>query len=349
MSGLLTHASKAPKSPVPPHVPSELVFDFNVYEPVEPGSDVFAAMYDLKKVAPPVFWSPYNGGHWYVPDGALARQVFTDQETFSSQTLMLPREFNPPKGHGFTPIHMDQPEHSVYRNLLLNQLSRKTVIAMLPHMRRFTIDLIERLKPLGRCDFTSEVAYPLPTEVFIYLVKLPEQYHEPIKWRIADLHVVEADKAKLFAEILEILHPFVEDRLKNPGDDTVSWLAKQEIDGQPIAKHHIHSIVALLLIAGLGTIADTYGCIFRWLADEPDQRKWIRDNPGQMNGVVNELIRRFPVIMGGTLRLCVRDVELGGAPVRNDDIILATPASMNFDPEAYPDPARCRLRPADRP
>ena len=71
-------------------------------------------------VAPPVFWSPYNGGHWYVPDGTLAREVFTDQETFSSQMLMLPREFNPPKGQGFTPIHMDQPEHAVYRNLLLN-------------------------------------------------------------------------------------------------------------------------------------------------------------------------------------------------------------------------------------
>lgn len=338
MSGLLTHASKAPKSPVPAHVPPGLVFDFNVYEPVTPGADVFEAMVDLKHKAPPVFWSQYNGGHWYVPDGTLAREVFTDQETFSSQTLMLPREFNPPKGQGFTPIHMDQPEHAVYRNLLLNQLSRKTVIQMLPHMRRFTIDLIERLKPLGRCDFTSEVAYPLPTETFIYLVKLPEEYHEPIKWRIADLHVIEADKAKLFAEILEILHPFVEDRLKNPGDDTVSWLAQQQINGEPLANHHIHSIVALLLIAGLGTIADTYGCIFRWLADNPEQRQWIRDHPEQMNGVINELIRRFPVIMGGTLRLCVKDKQLGDVLVRNDDIILATPASMNFDPLVYPDP-----------
>jgi cytochrome P450 len=261
-----------------------------------------------------------------------------DQDSFSSETLMLPRAFNPPKGQGFTPIHMDNPEHAIYRKLVLTALSRRTVVDMLPHMRRFTVDLIERLKPLGRCDFTSEVAYPLPTEVFIYLVKLPERYHEEVKWRVADLHVVEADKARLFAEILDILKPFVHERIRNPGDDIVSWLAAQEIAGKPLTEHHVHSITSLLLVAGLGTIADTYGCIFRWLADEPGRRKWIRDNPDKMNGVIDELIRRFPVILGGTLRLCVRDRELGGVTIRNDDVILATPASMNFDPEVYPDP-----------
>lgn len=326
------------KADVPAHVPASLVYDYDVYAPVENETDPFEALYALKHRAPPIFWTPYNGGHWYVPDGTLAREVFSDAAHFSSQMLMLPREFNPPKGKGFTPIHLDPPEHATYRKLLLMALSRKTVVDMLPHMRQFAVDLIERIKPQGRCDFITEVAYPLPTQVFIYLVDLPERYQAPIKHLVAETHHVEADKAQVFAQIQDLLRPFVHDRIRNPGDDLVSWLSTQEVDGAPLTEERLHSITALLLIAGLGTIADTYGCIFRYLADEPGRRQWIRDNPGKMNGVIDELLRRFPVILGGTLRLCVKDRQLGDALVRDDDIILATPAMMNFDDKLYPDP-----------
>jgi len=254
---------------VPAHIPPELVYHYDVFQPGPPGADIFEELFKLKRRAPPIFWTPYNGGHWYTPDGVLARQVLADNVHFSSQMLMLPAENNPPKGQGFTPIHLDPPEHGMYRRLLQMALSRKTVVDMMPHMRKFTIDLIERLKPEGRCDFIAEVAYALPTQVFMYLVDLPPQYQDGLTWRVAALHDAASDKAKLFAEIGDLLRPFVNERIANPGDDVLSWLSTQEIEGQPVTEERLHSMTTLLLIAGLGTIADTFGCIFRHLADNP--------------------------------------------------------------------------------
>ena len=34
---------------------------------------------------------------------------------------------------------------------------------MMVHIRRYTVELIERIKPLGRCNFAKDVAYLLPT------------------------------------------------------------------------------------------------------------------------------------------------------------------------------------------
>jgi cytochrome P450 len=323
---------------VPAHIPAALVYAYDVFEPGPPGADIFEELHKLKDRAPPIFWTPYNGGHWYTPDGTLARQVLSDNIHFSSQMLMLPAENNPPKGQGFTPIHLDPPEHGLYRRLLQMALSRKTVVDMMPHMRSFTVDLIERLKPEGRCDFIAEVAYALPTQVFMYLVDLPDSYRDGLTWRVAALHDVASDKAQLFAEIGELLRPFVHDRVANPGDDVVSWLATQEIEGAPVTEERLHSMTTLLLIAGLGTIADTFGCIFRHLADHPEQRRWIRDNPARMNGVVEELLRRYPVILAGTVRLCAADVDIGGATVKAGELMLAAPPMMNFDDKVYPDP-----------
>ena len=323
---------------VPEHVPEALIFDFDVFQPGPAGSDFFAEMFKLKTLAPPVFWTPYNGGHWYVTDAALAERVLHDNVNFSSQMLMLPAENNPPKGQGFTPIHLDPPEHGMYRRLLQMALSRRTVVDMMPHMRKFTVELIERLKPQGRCDFIADVAYALPTQVFMYLVDLPPKYQDGLTWRVAALHDVASDKAQLFAEIGELLKPFVEERIAQPGDDVLSWLSTQEIEGAPVTEERLHSMTTLLLIAGLGTIADTFGCIFRHLADHPEHRRFIHEYPGKMNGVVEELLRRYPVILAGTVRLCAEDVEIGGAVVKAGELMLAAPPMMNFDEQIYEDP-----------
>jgi hypothetical protein len=48
---------------VPDHVPAALVYDYDVFQPGPAGSDFFAEQFRLKSLAPPVFWTPYNGGH----------------------------------------------------------------------------------------------------------------------------------------------------------------------------------------------------------------------------------------------------------------------------------------------
>jgi cytochrome P450 len=325
---------------VPAHVPEALVYDYDVFRPGAPGTDFFEEQFKLKAVAPPVFWTPYNGGHWYTTDAALAEQVLRDNVHFSSEKLMLPRENNPPKGRGFSPIHLDPPEHGIYRSLMQHALSRQTVVDMMPGIRTTAIELIERLKPQGGCDFIEDFAFVLPTTVFLRLVNLPEQYHDGLKSRVTKLVDGASDKNKLFGEISDHLAPFVHERMRNPGDDLISWLSRQEVDGAPLTEARLLSMANILLTAGLDTVASTFGFIAGFLAENPFHRQWIRDNPKRLNGALEEMLRRFPVVAVGTARLCVGEVMVGDAPVAADDMMLATPAMMNFDEASYPDPLK---------
>jgi cytochrome P450 len=325
---------------VPDHVPEALVYDYDVFRPGPAGSDFFEEMFKLKSLAPPVFWTPYNGGHWYVTDAALAEQVLHDNVNFSSQMLMLPRENNPPKGRGFSPIHLDPPEHGIYRRLMQHALSRQTVVDMMPGIRATAIGLIEALKPKGGCDFIADFAFQLPTTVFLRLVDLPEAYQATLRSQVHRLVDAASDKNALFGEISDHLAPFVHERMRNPGDDLISWLSRQEVDGKPVTEARLLSMANILLTAGLDTVANTFGFIARYLADHPAQRQWLRDNPKRLSAALEEMLRRYPVVVVGTARLCVGEVMVGDAPIAPDDLILATPAMMNFDERVYPEPLK---------
>jgi cytochrome P450 len=307
--------SKVPESSmasaVPSHVPAELVLPYDVYQPGPIGSDFFEELFRLKTSAPPVFWTPYNGGHWYVTDAKLTEQVLRDTTHFSSQTLLVPRSNNPPLGRGFSPIHLDPPEHGTYRRLMQMGLSQKTVVDLMPGVRSLAIQIIERLKPQGGCDFIADFAFQLPITVFLRLVDLPPEYHADIRTRVRGIVDARSNKAQLFAEISDLLEPFVRDRARNPGTDLISWLSRQQVDGAPITIERLHSMTNILLIAGLDTVANTFGFIARFLADSPAHRRWICEHPRQLDHAREEMLRRFPVVIAGTARLCVAHAKVG--------------------------------------
>ncbi|RYE53585.1 MAG: cytochrome P450, partial [Rhizobiaceae bacterium] len=254
---------------IPAHVPPELVYDYDVFEPGPRGSDFYAELYALKHRAPPIFWTPYNGGHWYTTDSDLTEQVLGDNVHFPSQVLQLPVENNPPPGQGFAPMFSDPPEHAGYHHLLLVALSRKTVTDLIPRIRQLAVDIIEELKPRGTCDFITDFAYRLPVITFFGLADLPEKYHEGLKTLVHGIVDAHSDKAQLFRDLAAHLSPFVEDRLANPGDDLISYLSKQQVDGAPIPRDKMHGMAMLLLLAGLDTVGNTFGFFAGFLAANP--------------------------------------------------------------------------------
>ena len=324
----------------PPHVPAELVFDYDVFEPGPPGSDFYVELYALKHRAPPVFWTPYNGGHWYTTDSDLTEQVLGDNIRFSNQVLQLPRENNPPPGKGYAPMFLDPPDHAAYRHLLLVALSRKAVTDLIPRIRALAVTIIEDLKPRGSCDFIAEFAYQLPVITFFGLTNLPERYHDRMKELVRGIVDAHSDKAQLFRDLSDHLASFVDDRIANPGDDLISHLSRQEVNGAPITPEKLRGMTELLLLAGQDTVANTFGFIAAFLAANPEHRRWISNHPERASHAIDELMRRFPVVANGTARLCVAEAELGDARILPGDPILATPTMMNFDDRLYPDPLK---------
>jgi cytochrome P450 len=323
---------------VPKHVPAELLFDYDVYEPGPPGSDFFVELYKLKKRAPPIFWTRNNEGHWYVTDAKLLDQVLRDSDGFSSKMLVVPRSNN--IGGGLTPISLDPPEHTKYREHLSVALSRKGVVELAPGVRQLAIELIEDLKGKGQCNFMADFAFKLPIIVFLRLVDLPEHHRLDLLEQVSKIIHPGSDKAKIIGALAAYLAPIVKERYANPGDDLISWLSTREIDGARMAEDRLQNMCTLLLIGGLDSVANTLGFFARFLAENPDHRRQIIENPKIISSAVEELLRRFPTVAAGGGRVCAQDRQVGPALVKAGELVIAATAMMNLDDQSYPDPLK---------
>lgn len=324
---------------IPDHVPPELVYNYDIYVPGPPGSDFFAEFYKLKHAAPPIFWTPYNEGHWYITDAKLAHQVLKDSVNFSSNMLVVPKSNNPP-GQGFTPIHLDPPEHTKYRHHLSVALSRKGVAELAPGVRQLAIELIEGLKPKGQCDFMADFAFQMPIIVFLRLVDLPEHHRLELLEQVAKIIRPGSNKSDIIRGLAEYLAPIVKERYANPGKDLISWLSLQEIDGERMPWERLHNMCTLLLIGGLDSVANTLGFFARFLAENPGHRQQIVDNPAIISSAVEELLRRFPTVVAGGGRVCANDTQVGPALVKAGEMVMSPTIMMNLDDETYPDPLK---------
>ena len=71
--------------PKPAHIPDSAVYDFDAYH--DPGllADPVKRIAEIVKQAPPIFWTPRNGGQWVIHGYEALFNAYRDPETFSSE------------------------------------------------------------------------------------------------------------------------------------------------------------------------------------------------------------------------------------------------------------------------
>ncbi|MCJ2178392.1 cytochrome P450 [Novosphingobium album (ex Hu et al. 2023)] len=178
---MATLASPSPLTPTPGHIPDSAVFDFDMFGDPALKADPHARILELSQAAPPVFWTPRNGGHWVffgkeaVFDGARDAASFSSEPMPHEQLLAMLAMM--PKGSPHVPIPypilLDPPLHEKYRQPLQTVFSPKTVSGLKAKIRDLAVDLIDPVVAQGRCEFMSAVAEPLPVQIFLKMLGLP--------------------------------------------------------------------------------------------------------------------------------------------------------------------------------
>jgi cytochrome P450 len=127
----------------------------------------------------------------------------------------------------------------------------------------------------------------------------------------------------------------VKDRQKNRRDDVLSLFLDAEVDGDRLTVDEILGICFLFILAGLDTVTDSLECFVARLAQHPDERRQIVDDPAIIPSAVEELLRwETPVTT--VARVATRDVELEGCPIHAGENIGIVIGSANTDEEAVP-------------
>jgi cytochrome P450 len=121
----------------------------------------------------------------------------------------------------------------------------------------------------------------------------------------------------------------------------VSQLLDAEIGGDRLGREDILDICFLFLIAGLDTVSASLDCFFGHLAEHPEDRRRLVDDPGSIGPAVEELLRWETPVMG-TARVATRDAEVAGLPVGAGEQVMALLGAANLDDREMADAGELR-------
>jgi cytochrome P450 len=113
-------------------------------------------------------------------------------------------------------------------------------------------------------------------------------------------------------------------------DDLLSRFLDAEVDGHGLTREDILDICFLFLIAGLDTVSASLDCFYGYLADHPEQRRAIVEDPSIIPAVVEELLR-WETPVTGVARVATVDTELGGCPIKAGENVMAVLGGANTD------------------
>ena len=119
-------------------------------------------------------------------------------------------------------------------------------------------------------------------------------------------------------------------------DDLLSHFLDAEIEGDRLTREDILDICFLFLIAGLDTVTATLDCMFSFLAQHPEQRQQLVDDPSLIPNAIEEMLRWETPVMG-IARVAVQDTELNGCPIGAGDQVMIMIGSANTDEAEFPD------------
>jgi cytochrome P450 len=340
--------------PRPAHVPESAVYDFDMFEDPAYVADPHKRVLDLVENAPPVFWTPRNGGHWMFMSYSANFEAARDTESFSSEVIphaqleamlaqMPPDMPHIPRAY---PINLDPPLHGKYRMPLQRVFSPKVIHALRDEIRKLAGELIDALIDRGRCEFMSELAEPLPVQIFLKMLGLPleklPEYRALVKAHLSEIQPDRGTALQRLQQVAAAMRDTILERREDPRDDIISMLWQVEIDGKPTTLEDQENYGVLLFIAGLDTVMQGMGHGVRHLAQEQALQEELRANPELIGDATEELLRRYTFTVPP--RRVSRDLVFQGLQMKEDDrMVLFLPAA-DLDPEEYPNPGQLNLK-----
>ncbi|MEA2401626.1 MAG: hypothetical protein QOK00_2029 [Thermoleophilaceae bacterium] len=146
-----------------------------------------------------------------------------------------------------------------------------------------------------------------------------------------------------------MLFELIDERRAEPDDgqrdDVLTMLlAARHEDGSPMAKQELRDELMTLLVAGHETTASELAWAFERLARTPDVKRRLLAEIDSGNGdayltaMVQETLRRRPVLPNAAPRLTKEPVEIGGFRYPEGVCLVPNAYLIHHDPEIYPDP-----------
>lgn len=335
-------STTCPYSNVSPHE-----FDVHPNEPVEVSNATYA---NLRQQCP-VAHTNALGGFWALAKYSDVAEVAGDHLRFTTTVQnVVPKV-------AFTgrrpPLHLDPPEHTVYRAAISPLLAPARVVALEPDIRRIVRELLQPLVHRGEADLSLEFGSVFPVRVFAVWMKLPPDLEAQLKQAgPAFVRAVEAADNEAMRDSSLVLYDMARTLIArrkatplDPAHDPVSALLAVRDNGQPLPDDMIVGAVRQILVVGIVAPMVMTGAIATHLAAHPELHARLRAEPGLVPAAVEEFLRLYTPYRGFA-RTPRQDVTIGGRTIRAGEPVALLYTSANRDEEVFENAEEFRL---DRP
>jgi len=235
-----------------------------------------------------------------------------------------------------TLIFEDPPIHNIHRNLLSRVFTPRKVAALEPQIREFTARCLDPLVGTGRFDFVNDLGEQMPMRVIGMLLGIPEDRQR----QITDHGEATLQKEKVDSLATgEVFAEFIDWRAEHPSDDMMTDLLNAEFTDETGTRRRLRREELLLYLTVIATAgAETTTRLIGWagktLADYPDQRRQLVDNPALIPQAIEEILRWEPPALQ-IARCVARDVEYYGQTVPEGSAMLMLIGSANRDSRRF--------------
>ena len=253
------------------------------------------------------------------------------------------------------PISIDPPRSFLYRNILMKFFRASWLRGLEPWVKDYVDERIDTFIEKGAGDLQSELAHPLTANFIMHVTGLPRElwweYSAPVIAAVGrkdddqNAHITRDNTTRMLSEEIEL------QRTKpsgTPDEKVLPYLLQVEIEGRKLTHEEILGIMELLLDGGFDTTMAAMGHSFLYLHRSHDKRRQLIENPNLMTAAVEEFLR-WVTPQQGLFRTAMKDVEIGGVPIKQGEKIFLAWSAANHDPAAFPNPHEVRFdRPENR-
>ena len=248
-------------------------------------------------------------------------------------------------------VFLDPPEHTEFRRLVAKGFTPRHVAEIEPAVRSFAVERIEALRERGGGDIVAELLKPLPTFVVAHYLGVPEADRARFDGWVHRVVAASAtgavlDASDTVAEIYEYFSALIEQRRRDPGDDTISHLVRAG-DGAGVDPMRILGFAFTMITGGNDTTTGLLSVGLDLLHRAPEQQAALAADPGRAEDAVEELLRLTSPVQG-LARTTTVDVQIDGTTIPEGRKVLLLYAAANRDPREFgedADAARIDRRP----
>ncbi|BDB45013.1 MULTISPECIES: cytochrome P450 [Mycobacterium] len=323
---------------------------------VSAANDVYFDPYDVELNADPYPMfrrlreeSPlyYNEQHDFY---ALSRfadvdDAIVDYQTFSSARgailELIRANIDMPPG---VLIFEDPPVHDIHRKLLSRMFTPRKVNDLEPKIREFCARSLDPLIGSGRFDFVTDLGAQMPMRVIGMLLGVPEEDQEAARdFANAQMRTEAGKPMEFSAEAMlsgEFFGQYIDWRAEHPSNDIMTELLNAEFEDETgtvrrMRRDELLTYVTVVSGAGNETTTRLIGWAGKVLAEHPDQRRALVENPALIPAAVEELLRYEPPAPH-VARYVTRDVDYYGQTVPEGSVMMMLIGAANRDHRQFP-------------